>query len=148
MMHYCRLVVPGFAKALMIISAMIISACFLSACSPVPSQQTKAVRVTDGEASKPPKVNSNVNINEILPPGRGRDLLLNNCTSCHTFVPIVVLQLDKQAWEHNKAIHRSRVPSMTDADFNALYVYLEANFNPDKPVPKLPQDLLDTWTSY
>ena len=87
-----------------------------------------------------------MNLDEIFPPGRGRELVLNNCTTCHTFVPIVVLQLTKEAWERNRSIHRDRVPAMTDADFNVLYDYLAASFNPGRPVPKLPQSLLDTWT--
>ena len=89
-----------------------------------------------------------MNIDEIFPAGRGRELLLNNCTSCHTFVPIVVLQMSKEAWERNSRDHRGRVAAMSDADFATLYRYLVANFNPDRPVPKLPQELLDTWTSY
>ena len=89
-----------------------------------------------------------VNINEVFPAGQGRDLLLNNCTSCHTFVPIVVLRMNKQAWDRNKGIHRSRVPAMSDTEFEALYTYLVEHFNPDRPVPKLPKELLDTWTSY
>ena len=91
---------------------------------------------------------SRVNINEIFPPGRGRDLLLNNCTSCHTFVPIVVLQMSKDAWERNSRDHRGRVAALSDADFKTLYQYLIANFNPERPIPKLPPELLDTWTSY
>jgi hypothetical protein len=89
-----------------------------------------------------------VNINEIFPPGRGRELLLNNCTSCHTFVPIVVLQMSKEAWERNGRDHRGRVAALSDADFQTLYQYLIVNFNPARPVPKLPKELLDTWTSY
>ena len=89
-----------------------------------------------------------VNIDAIFPAGRGRELLLNNCTSCHTFVPIVVLQMARGAWERNKLIHRDRVTALDDADFEALYEYLIANFNPDHPVPKLPKELLATWTSY
>jgi hypothetical protein len=88
-----------------------------------------------------------VNIDEIFPPGRGRELVLNNCTTCHTFVPIVVLQMTKEAWERNSRDHRERVTALSDADFNTLYEYLAANFNPDRPVPKLPQELLDTWTA-
>ena len=73
---------------------------------------------------------------------------MNNCTSCHTFVPIVVLQMDKEQWTRSSHEHRDRVYSLSDADFTALYDYLMANFNPQKPIPKLPQELLDTWTSY
>jgi hypothetical protein len=77
-----------------------------------------------------------------------RDLVLNACTSCHTFVPIVVLQMSRSAWETSAANHRSRVSALSDEQFKALYEYLIANFNPEKPVPELPPELLATWTSY
>ncbi len=89
-----------------------------------------------------------LNIDEIFPPGEGRVLVLNNCTSCHTIVPIVVLQMTKDAWALNAREHRDRVASLTDEEIATLYAYLAANFNPDRPVPKLPKELLDTWTAY
>jgi hypothetical protein len=89
-----------------------------------------------------------VNLDEIFPPGEGRDLVLNNCQNCHTFVPIVVLQMDEAAWTRNSIDHRERVTSLTDDEFKTLYTYLRANFHPGRPVPKLPKALLDTWTSY
>ena len=85
---------------------------------------------------------------EIFPPGPGRDLVLNNCQNCHTFVPIVVLQMEKDAWERNSIDHRDRVTTLTDEEFKTLYEYLVANFHPGRPVPKLPKELLETWTSY
>ena len=89
-----------------------------------------------------------VNLDEIFPPGDGRDLVLNNCQNCHTFVPIVVLQMDSDAWTRNSIDHRERVTSLTDEEFKTLYTYLRANFHPGRPVPTLPKALLDTWTSY
>ena len=74
--------------------------------------------------------------------------MLNNCTTCHTIVPLVVLQYGQQQWDNSARNHRDRVPRLSDADFKAAYAYLAKNFNPDHPVPKLPQDLLDTWTDY
>ena len=100
-------------------------------------------------ASSPkPSGSARVNIDEIFPPGPGRDLVLNNCTSCHTFVPIVILQMTKEAWERNGRDHRERVTGLSDADFEILYEYLIANFNPARLVPALPRELLDAWTSY
>jgi cytochrome c5 len=93
-------------------------------------------------------VAAKVNIDEIFPPGDGRDLVLNNCQNCHTFVPIVVLQMDADAWTRNSIDHRDRVTSLTDEEFKTLYTYLRANFHPGRPVPTLPKALLDTWTSY
>lgn len=89
-----------------------------------------------------------VNIDAIFPAGRGRDLVLNNCQTCHTFVPIVVLQMDQNAWQRNGLDHRQRVPGVSDEDFKLLYEYLSSNFNPSRPVPTLPKELLESWTSY
>jgi len=105
-----------------------------------------------GSPQTPPASNAaaadsaKVNLDEIFPKGRGRELVLNNCTACHTFVPIVTLQMTKDSWERNRGIHRERVPNLTDDEISALYSYLEANFNPNRPPAKLPQALLDTWT--
>ena len=110
---------------------------------------------SDGPGGKalPPQpdaktVAAKVNIDEIFPPGDGRDLVLNNCQNCHTFVPIVVLQMEEAAWTRNSIDHRERVTQLSDEDFKTLYAYLKANFHPGRPVPTLPKELLDTWTSY
>lgn len=91
---------------------------------------------------------SKVNLDEIFPPGDGRELVLNNCQNCHTFVPIVVLQMEEAAWARNSIDHRDRVTQLGDEDFKTLYTYLKTNFHPGRPVPTLPKELLDTWTSY
>ena len=89
-----------------------------------------------------------VDMNKIFPAGPGRDLVLENCQNCHTFVPIVVLQMDKDAWYRSSLDHRGRVPNLTDDQFKTLYEYLVSNFGPDHAVPTLPKELLKTWTSY
>jgi len=94
------------------------------------------------------KSNVSIDIDRIFPPGPGRELVLNNCTSCHTFVPIVILQMTKEAWERNRRDHTDRVAGLSEAEKDTLYEYVTANFNPDHPVPKLPKELLKTWTSY
>ena len=128
------------AAFLVAMACAVLAGCSVPASSPPPPQAAK----TASADTQPAKVN----IDEIFPSGRGRDLLLSNCTGCHTFVPIVVLQMTKEAWERNSRDHRGRVAALSDADFKTLYDYLIANFNPDRPVPKLPKELLDTWTSY
>ena len=122
------------------IAFVVLAGCSVPVSSPASSQPAKTA-LADTQPVK-------VNIDQIFPSGRGRDLLLNNCTGCHTFVPIVVLQMTKEAWERNSRDHRGRVAALSDADFKTLYDYLIANFNPNRPVPKLPRELLDTWTSY
>ena len=106
-----------------------------------------AVALTVSACGKPAPPD-HVDLDAIVPQGPGRDLVLNNCQNCHTFVPIVVLQMDADAWTRNSVDHRPRIPNVTDADFAAIYAYLPQHFNPGRPVPVLPTALLETWTSY
>jgi hypothetical protein len=113
------------------------------------SKRTSAEGRTSAEArAVAAGVANKINMDEIFPPGPGRELVLNNCQNCHTFVPIVVLQMEKDAWARNSIDHRDRVTTLTDEEFKTLYEYLVANFHPGRPVPKLPKALLETWTSY
>ncbi len=88
-----------------------------------------------------------IDLDAIFPAGAGRDLVLNNCQTCHTWVPIVVLQMDEAAWYRNGLNHRGRVEALSDEDFETLYAYLSATFTPERPVPALPEALLQSWTS-
>jgi hypothetical protein len=115
-----------------------------AACGgPVPTAAREAEKPA-AAASQPVKVN----LDEIFPPGPGRDLVLNNCQSCHVWVPIVILQMDKDAWRRNALEHRERVKGLGDEEFKILYEYLSSTFTPERPVPKLPPELLQAWTSY
>ena len=105
-----------------------------------------------GQPSKAPVAASyepvRVDLDAIFPPGPGRDLLLNNCQTCHTWVPIVILQMDQNAWRRNGLEHRDRVEALGDEEFKVLYDYLSPTFTPDRPVPTLPPGLLEAWTTY
>ena len=112
-----------------------------SAGQPAASPAQGAGKTTAGASA------SKVNMEEIFPAGAGRDLVLNNCQNCHTFVPIVVLQMDEEGWTRSSLDHRQRV-NVSDDDFKVIYTYLKANFNPNRPVPTLPKELLESWTTY
>ena len=88
------------------------------------------------------------NIRDVFPEGPGRELVLDNCQSCHVLVPILILRMDEAAWYRNSLEHRERVEGLDDDDFEILYDYLSSTFTPDSPVPELPPALLDTWTTY
>lgn len=114
-----------------------------------PAQQAEPAKPAAGGGTSTAGANaSKVNMDEIFPAGAGRDLVLNNCQNCHTFVPIVILQMDEDAWTRSSLDHRGRVAVLSDDEFKTLYTYLKANFNPSRPVPKLPQELLESWTTY
>jgi len=108
------------------------------------SGQAAGTAAATGAASGPVKVD----LEAIFPQGPGRDMVLENCQNCHTFVPIVVLQMDKDAWHRNSLDHRERVTTLTDEQFKTVYEYLSTNFGPHRPVPRLPKELLKTWTGY
>ena len=105
-----------------------------------------AARPAPAAPAAPAPAPLKIDMNAIFPPGPGRDLVLNNCQNCHTFVPIVVLQMEETAWTRSSVDHRPRVSGLSDEEFKTLYDYLKANFNPAHPVPALPRELLDTWT--
>lgn len=123
---------------------------FLIGCAPADSpnddaagQETSTSVVTtsaDGQMT--------VDMDAIFPAGEGRELLLNNCQSCHSWVPVVVLQMNEDEWARWAQDHRARVPGLSDAEFATLQAYLVENFNPDRPVPELPPVLLESWTTY
>ncbi len=135
---------PVLASLLVASAVTVVAAC--GAATTENSAAAGAKRAVNDPAVK--EAASKVNMDEVFPPGPGRDLALNNCQNCHTFVPIVILQMDKDAWTRSSIDHRERVTSLTDEEFKTVYEYLSATFNPDRPVPTLPKALLESWTSY
>jgi hypothetical protein len=79
-----------------------------------------------------------------------RGIIINNCTVCHSFVPIVMQQFDANGWDSLMTRHVSggRVPNLPADQAKTIQDYLVANFNPDKDPPDLPEELLQEWTSY
>jgi len=70
-----------------------------------------------------------------------RGVLLNSCTACHTFVPVVKAQKTPDGWNATLDVHRSRVPDLSDEQFEALREFLNAHFNDTLPPPELPPAL-------
>lgn len=70
-----------------------------------------------------------------------RDAVLTNCTSCHTFVPIVKAQKAPEQWSATMQAHRDRVTDMSDDAYAQLEAFLAAHFNPENPPPTLPPAL-------
>lgn len=82
-----------------------------------------------------------VNLDKIFPDGKGRELVLNNCTACHSFVCVVRGQRTVDHWNTVMATHRPRVSSLSDDDYKVLFDYVKENFNDTKPEPELPVEL-------
>jgi hypothetical protein len=89
-------------------------------------------------AASPPKGST---LPEILPPGKGLTLLLENCSSCHSVVCAVKGQRPVDRWESLKNDHKDKVISLSDGELSTLFSYLAENFNNNKPEPNLPPEL-------
>ncbi len=83
-------------------------------------------------------------MDEIFPPGNGRELALNNCILCHSIIRIVWGPRTGEEWQSVQFRHRERLKRLNDESFNAIFVYLRESFSPDKPYPHLPQWYLDS----
>ncbi len=80
-------------------------------------------------------------LDAVIPPAPGRDLLYNNCTSCHSVVCSLIGQRTQGNWETIRKGHADRVPGLSQADQDVLYAYLVENFSDSKPEPELPPEL-------
>ena len=118
----------------------------VAACGGV--QGTEASRSTHAVSqgvSSPPSAaatggpTTTLDMEAIFPPGAGRDLVLNNCLTCHSFVRFVLLQRTPEQWAYTKRTMRPQVPHLSDAEADRLFGYLEQHFNDHTPVPVLPE---------
>ena len=127
--------------------ALLFTGTLMVGCGEAPPDATSVAQQSAAPASETGGP-IRLNMDEIFPPGAGRELVLNNCQSCHVWVPIVILQMDESQWYRNSLEHRERVEGLGDEEFEILYDYLVSTFTPDRPVPELPAALLEAWTSY
>jgi len=105
-----------------------------------PAVSTNVPGSSAQEQTATPASSSSGNSNlAFLPPGHARDLLLNNCSNCHSFVCAVIAQRSKEHLESVKATHRERVSGLTDTELDELFNYLYENFGDQKPAPVLPE---------
>ena len=78
-------------------------------------------------------------IADLFPPGAGREAVLNTCGSCHNLACSTIGQRTAARWDALKESHKEKV---SDADVDATFAYLKANFNDSKPEPKVPPKFL------
>lgn len=126
-------------------AAVVLAGFMLAACSSGPSLpvNSQAERTQPREDLRwSPRLK--LDMDAIFPRGAGRDLLLYNCTNCHSFVRIVRMQRTKGQWALVKKTMRPRVSGLTDEQVDVLFTYLETSFNDAKPEPELPEWFLET----
>jgi hypothetical protein len=83
-------------------------------------------------------VGQKLNLDDYMPKGTARDLVLRDCTTCHSFVPIITGQRPNARWLSLKQDHKDKASAVSQADYDTEFNYLIENFNDKKPEPKLP----------
>ncbi len=129
--------IPGTMSQATVSSVAVSTAVSSGGATPPATAPSTAAPTAASSSNQPGKVN----MDAILPPDPARDLLFNNCTSCHSWVCAVIGQRTTDDWDRLKLAMRQRVSGMTDADFETLFNYLKSNFNDQKPVPDLPPEI-------
>jgi hypothetical protein len=74
-----------------------------------------------------------------MPVGAGRELLLANCSTCHSFICGVIGQRTEGALRSVRSTHLERVSGMSEEELDTLFAYLHDNFGDDQPAPELPE---------
>ena len=110
--------------------------------APVPPTATAVPRATETPSADASTAPQQVSLEDFLPPGRGRDLLLMNCGGCHSIVCPLRGQRTAANWARIAQSHAiEKVPSLAEEDHQALFAYLAENFNDTKPEPEIPPQL-------
>ncbi len=85
-----------------------------------------------------------------LPEGRGKEIIMTHCTSCHTEASVVTRRVDRETWESTITEMRELMagvdlPDLSEEDIAVLMDYLTANL-PPMPAPdpnsRLPRTLM------
>jgi streptogramin lyase/mono/diheme cytochrome c family protein len=85
-----------------------------------------------------------------LPEGDGKELVAQNCASCHNVQRIVVNRSDLDHWQHTVTRMRTRmvaanIPDLTDDQYKKIVGYLSTKFGPTQPYDansRMPRTLL------
>lgn len=127
---------------------MALVACMAASCSEVDAPGTGADQQPAAApagapapaASMGPAAAEPQTVADVFPPGPQREAVLNNCGSCHNVACAAIGQRSPERWDALKEGHKEQVPG---ADLNGMFEYLKANFNADRPEPRIPPKFLE-----
>jgi hypothetical protein len=94
----------------------------------------------DVRASSAPAAPEPATVVDLFPAAPARDLVLNNCGTCHNVACTVIGQRSAARWEALKEGHADKVKGV---DLDAIFSYLQVNFDESKPEPKVPSKFLE-----
>ena len=80
---------------------------------------------------------------DLFPEGESRELVLNNCSSCHAVACAVIGQRTAARWNGLKEGHSDRMPGLADGELDRMFAYLQGHFNDTQPEPSVPAAFLE-----
>lgn len=86
-----------------------------------------------------------IDMDAIFPAGyeTERTLVINSCSSCHSWVCVVINQRPVAHWGTVQKTHQDLVSGLNNEQLDLVFGFLSENFNDTKPEPELP-DILKT----
>ena len=80
---------------------------------------------------------------DLFPQGEGRDLVLNNCSSCHAVACAVIGQRTAARWNGLREGHSDHLPALAGAELDRIFAYLQGHFDDTQPEPSVPAAFLE-----
>jgi mono/diheme cytochrome c family protein len=134
--------VRALALAVVMVSVPVLAAC--GGGSSVPAQSGETAAATAVPATPPvasaPEPGEPKTVADLFPAGPGRELVMNNCASCHNVACSAIGRRTPERWDSLKDAHKEQV---SGADVDTIFAYLKANFDSSKPEPKVPPQFLE-----
>ena len=133
-----------FAGLATLLGALLVANACSQVDAPAPGAQGSQSAAPPSGAAAPPAAAAAATpepatVAELLPPGAGRDQLLNGCGSCHNLACSLIGQRTADRWDSLKGSHKEKLP---DAELEAVFAYLKTRFNDANPEPKVPAKFL------
>lgn len=76
-----------------------------------------------------------------------RELVMFECTACHHVGPVVTAQNTPEEWDATFDAHADRISHLADEEIELIRRFVVTHYNPDQPVPELPEALEEQGTN-
>ena len=123
----------------LVAGAMVLGACGGGESAEAGTSETAAATSIE----TPPAAEEPATVADIFPEGEGRQIVLNNCASCHAVACTAIGQRTEGRWGELREAHREHVPTLSEESLVAAFAYLSANFGADRPEPNVPARFLE-----
>jgi mono/diheme cytochrome c family protein len=108
-----------------------------------PGNAAAASPAAPAQSVAPAPANGPQTVVDLFPEGEGRQIVLNNCSSCHAVACAAMGQRPASRWSELREAHREHVPSLSDDDLRTAFAYLQTHFDDQQPEPYIPPQFLE-----